>query len=569
MAINAFFSQSLGVLTVFGDNANNTIALGQNAAGDLVVNDGAVQIFGGKARASDARHIFLVGFGGDDTLKIDESKGKITASTFFLGGDGNDTMIGGSAAELFYGGNGHDFVDGNGGDDTAFLGAGDDTFLWDPGDGSDRIEGGAGLDTMVFNGSNGDEIMDLSANGNRLKFFRNLGNIVMDTDDVERVDVNALGGKDKITINNLAVTDVREVNINLANLVSNGVGDTQIDQVIVNGTDEADTIAALTENNLYSITGLAANIKVSGSEATDALVINALGGNDKVDATTLAAAITSLTIDGGAGDDILFGGAGNDVMIGGAGNDFMNGRRGDDVAFMGAGDDVFEWNPGEGSDVVEGQDGLDKMLFNGANVGEIFDFSANGGRVKFFRNVANITMDLNDVEQVDLNALGGSDTVTINPLAGTDLTQINLNLAALGGSGDGQLDNVIVVGTNGEDTIATSANNNAISVTGLSANISIVGADNSDRLTLQTLDGNDVIEASPLPANLISLVADTGAGDDIFLGSAGNDVFLGGAGSDIALGGAGDDLLDGGAGDDVLIGNEGTDTFLNGEIEIQ
>ena len=34
-----------------------------------------------------------------------------------------------------------------------FLGAGDDTFQWDPGDGSDTIEGQDGTDTMLFNGS--------------------------------------------------------------------------------------------------------------------------------------------------------------------------------------------------------------------------------------------------------------------------------------------------------------------------------------------------------------------------------------------------------------------------------
>ena len=28
------------------------------------------------------------------------------------------------------------------------------------------------------------------------------------------------------------------------------------------------------------------------------------------------------------------------------------------------------------------------MTFNGANVAEVFDVSANGGRVRFFRNVA-------------------------------------------------------------------------------------------------------------------------------------------------------------------------------------
>ena len=50
------------------------------------------------------------------------------------------------------------------------------------------------------------------------------------------------------------------------------------------------------------------------------------------------------------------------------------------------------------------------MLFNGAGVAESFDVSANGERVRFFRDVANITMDLNDIELIDVQALGGADT---------------------------------------------------------------------------------------------------------------------------------------------------------------
>src|SRR5262249_5653553 len=104
---------------------------------------------------------------------------------------------------------------------------------------------------------------------------------------------------------------------------------------------------------------------------------------------------------------------------------------------------TFVWNPGDGSDTVEGQDGHDSMLFNGANVGERIDISANGERVRFSRDVANITMDLNDVERVDFNALGGADTITVNDLSGTDVTEVNLNLQAGAGGGDGQADTVI------------------------------------------------------------------------------------------------------------------------------
>ena len=46
-----------------------------------------------------------------------------------------------------------DSIDGNGGSRSALMGAGDDTFVWDPGDGSDIVEGQDGNDTMVFNGA--------------------------------------------------------------------------------------------------------------------------------------------------------------------------------------------------------------------------------------------------------------------------------------------------------------------------------------------------------------------------------------------------------------------------------
>ena len=40
------------------------------------------------------------------------------------------------------------------------------------------------------------------------------------------------------------------------------------------------------------------------------------------------------------------------------------------------------------------------MLFNGANISERMDVSANGQRVRFVRDVANITMDLDNVESI-------------------------------------------------------------------------------------------------------------------------------------------------------------------------
>jgi Ca2+-binding RTX toxin-like protein len=85
---------------------------------------------------------------------------------------------------------------------------------------------------------------------------------------------------------------------------------------------------------------------------------------------------------------------------------------------MGAGDDVFVWNPGDDNDTVEGQAGSDTLDFNGANLGENIEISANGGRARFVRDVANVTMDLDDVETISFDALGGADTITVNDMSG-------------------------------------------------------------------------------------------------------------------------------------------------------
>src|SRR5205823_6980461 len=169
--------------------------------------------------------------------------------------------------------------------------------------------------------------------------------------------------------------------------------------------------------------------------------VNGQAGADAIDASGLPAGRIGLTLNGGANDDILIGSQGDDLIAGGTGND---------VALMGAGDDTFVWNPGDGSDTVEGQAGQDKMTFNGANVAEQIAISANGSRVRFTRDVANITMDLNGVETIDFTARGGVDQIVINDLSGTDVTEINLDLAGVptSGVGDGSADTVVVNGTN-------------------------------------------------------------------------------------------------------------------------
>jgi Ca2+-binding RTX toxin-like protein len=497
---------------------------------------------------------------GDDLVRLDETNGVFTDSiaTTIEGEDGNDTLAGGKGIETLLGGDGNDTLDGNGGNDVALMGSGDDTFVWDPGDGSDVVEGQDGADTMVFNGAGGPEQVDLSANGNRLRFFRTQATITMDTAGVETVDFNALGGADTVTVNDLTGTDVKTVNTDLAGALGGNTGDAQTDQVIVKGTNGTDRIDIAGDPSGVAVTGLAALVAIQHQEPSDKLDVNALGGDDAISAAALAAQAITLTLDGGAGDDTIAGAKGVESAFGGDGNDTIDGNGGNDTAFLGTGDDTFVWDPGDGSDTVEGQDGTDTMLFNGANGGEQVDLSANGNRLRFFRVQATITMDTAGVETVDFNALGGADTVTVNDLTGTDVKTVNADLAAVGGGGDLLTDQVIVKDTNGNDAIAVAGRTGTAGVTGLAATVNITNADAaSDALTIDALDGDDIVDAAQVPANSTVLTLDGGAGDDLLVGGDGNDILFGREGDDILIGREGDDVLIGGPGQDVLAGGPG------------
>jgi len=215
------------------------------------------------------------------------------------------------------------------------------------------------------------------------------------------------------------------------------------------------------------------------------------------------------TLDGGRGDDQISGGRGVELLLGGDGNDTIDGNQGNDRALMGAGDDTFIWDPGDGSDVVEGQDGADTMRFNGANIAEKFELSANGPRLRFTRDIGNITMDTDDVEQVDVNALGGADLITVNDLRGTDVSAVNLELAgSLGGAtGDGAADRVVVNGTAGNDAVDVSGDTSEVKVGGLVPTVRIFHSDGvSDRLDVNTLPGNDTVDTAGLVAGAIQLL---------------------------------------------------------------
>ncbi len=210
-----------------------------------------------------------------------------------FGGNGNDTINGGDGNDILDGGRGDDTVVGGKGTDTAFLGAGNDTFIWNNGDGSDVVEGQAGFDTLVFNGNddpNVTEQISISANGSRATLFRAQGNITMDLNSVERIELNdALGGADNITINDLTGTDVKEVAIDLGvgadNITIDAQTGTDLKQFAIDlgADDQADTVKITTNgqftvtdvNGVVTVSDLTSTVTIANfDEDTDQLVIN-------------------------------------------------------------------------------------------------------------------------------------------------------------------------------------------------------------------------------------------------------------------------------------------------------
>src|SRR3954467_9670300 len=275
LSVTALFVPGAGLLTVFGDAQANNIVVSRDAAGKILVNNGAVGVRGGPATVANTALIEIFSLAGDDNVSLNESNGALPRA-FLFGDGGNDVLTGGSGADQLFGqagndqllgkggndllfaGDGNDVLTGGVGDDQAFGQSGDDRMIWNPGEGTDLNEGGDGVDTVEVNGGNGAEQFTVTANGSRVRFDR--------------------------------------------------------------------------------IAPAPFSIDIGTSEN---LVTNMNGGDDTFTAGNGLATLIAITADGGAGNDSITGGDGADRLIGGDGNDAVTGGRGNDPAQLRAGADTF------------------------------------------------------------------------------------------------------------------------------------------------------------------------------------------------------------------------------------
>lgn len=406
-------------------------------------------------------------------------------------------LVGGTGADTLTGQSGNDTLSGGGGDDLLFGASGNDILNGDAG--NDQLAGGSG-DDVLTGGDGGDQMIGGAGN--------------------DRMIWNA--GDD---------TDVME-------------GGVDFDTAEVNGgaTGEAFTITANGTRVRFDQLSAPASFLDIGS--TERLVVKMNGGDDKISTAGNLAALIQITVDGGDGNDTILGSNGGDTLIGGNGNDFIDGQQGNDLVSMGAGNDTFQWDPGDGSDTVNGGAGTDTMLFNGSAGTEIFDISANADHVRFTRNLGNIVMDLNDIENIQVNALAGPDTLTVRDLTGTDAKLVSVNLAGvIGGTApDGAADLISVNGTGKDDTINVTSTGQQTAVNGLSAKVTVDGAEALDIVSVNGGNGDDTIDATKhFGTSTLQLLG--GGGDDFILGSGSGDIIGGGAGDDLLFGKGGNDIF--------------------------
>ena len=264
----------------------------------------------------------------------------------------------------------------------------------------------------------------------------------------------------------------------------------------VSGDRADDTITLSAVGAQLALNGTA--VAGANADGTVDIVVDGADGRDVVDASALAAAqYHSLTVHGGAGDDVITGGAGNDHLLGDDGNDRVIGFRGADDLEGGNGNDVLVWNNGDGSDVSDGDAGADTVEVNGSQTGnDQFTIKPNGPRVQFDRislngaPAGNFGIDLT-AERVQVNGLGGDDEA-VGSAGLAPLTSLELN----GGTGADHL-----VGGDGADVINGGDDNDSLDgaagndrISGDRGNDLMHGGDGDDVLVWNNGDATDVNE---------------------------------------------------------------------------
>lgn len=438
-----------------------------------------------RAAADPAWRILAsVSFGGTRITNVSEIIGSAHTDTIYAF-DGGNTIRAGAGEDIVAGGIGSDVIHGG-------SATGDDPEI-------DTLTYADSLVAVTFTTSTATRAMPTG------------GTETDQYSEIEKIVGSGLGDTFRITSPGGAVEQV---------MLGNGIDTVTIEtggMVFLGGEGtEVDFVLGSVEK----IAGTSLSTHLVLRSLDQAVTISDAGGDDEFDGRDSGAA---LTIDAGAGKDVLCGGSGNDVIRGGVGNDIIRGGSGTNTLYGDAGYDTFYLESGQSNTVYGGEEGSNIVRFEDDTS---ILLSIGGSRA---------IAGSNTFYQIGSYYLGGaSDTIYYdrNPnLSGTSPVTVN------GGRGDDKFS---------------------------------VGA-STQTVTFKGDEGADTISFNGVPAN---------SGYQYGYGGSGNDVLTGGAKAHSIL--YGDDDNDtfyirhynrayGGSGDDTFFmngtgcqvwGNAGADTFI-------
>ena len=514
-------SVSGGTLTVTGDAAADQITLRLTSPTTLDVNGVPFQ------RGTFSKVAIRSG-AGDDTIRIADP---LTEPLTIESGAGADAVTGSAGAESIATGDDADLVHPGGGDDSVALGNGDDTVI--QGDGFDQLDGQLGKDTLQAIGSDESEEFTVQANGAKLRVSRDTGP-TSDAAGVEALDVVASGGQDLVDLGDLRPTELLSLDADL------GAADGARDQIAIQGTDGFDNINTRAFLDDVRVEGLDADIRVRNAAVNDdRMTIFGRGNVDFIVAEDSAAARIAITLDGGAGIDVLDGSDQADTLRGGPDGDVVTGGRGNDTIDLGDGDDRFSRSRADGTDHVEGGAGNDRLVASGTEADDFIDVLGllTTTRVLYgFEGSA----ELRGVETLDLAPFGGTDNVKVGDLTGTATKTVNVN----SNTADLRVDTITATGSPAAETIRASTSGTTHTITGLAATVNVTNPEQGEKIAIDARDGADTIDATGVTKDKLQPILKGGAGNDTIVGTTGQDLVSGGTGTDVVLLGAGLDTVD-------------------------
>jgi Ca2+-binding RTX toxin-like protein len=503
------------------------------------------------------------------------------------GNELNNDITGNGGINRLNGKGGTDHLIGNGGNDVLIGGSGD----------NDLLEGGSGVDIYLYQTGDGhDRIEDSDATG---VIFVNNQVLVGGVKKAGQTDWVSPDGMIKyqmsgtdllVTLNDVTIMTVNE------NFESGQLGIALVDEPDAPNYDNGletkiivapDTLEPIDNTHNYIFTATSAwgpiidladgndqihsdgsgrliqagygHDRVYGSEFSDHIFGRGYGFEDpdKIDGDDVIEGRGGADeLDGDAGNDRLYGGEGNDRLFGDVGTlgSYVTPPGGDDFLDGGAGDDVLRGDYGE--DILLGGTGDDTLAGDYTEhvktfqpTAADFPFDTTRAKADFLDGGAGADILYGD---------GGDDTLvggTGNDLLYGDYGQRSFGLL------DGNLSEIA-----GDDVLDGGAGDDFIY--GMAGDDILAGGDGADSI----FGDFDILEW-PTATTFGHDVIDTGAGNDQASGGSGNDSLFGGTGDDLLFGDAdfrnptatGNDVLDGEEGNDILLGGLGNDGIEGGE----